>query len=206
MEQIKTKSAIKVLKINVVPAIIGFLLSSAHLTDAVLPFGTALLCSVPKSIRKSCFLGVLLASFFDPCILLSLFCAVYLFCVLTAKEKNGGVFLFTRILLSLSLSALRAAYIAINGINGINDIFVLLAAVISYPALTFAFYGYFDRKRELRPKRYDMALLALAFSFTLVLIPLEIGNTSLAVCVGALFTLCAARTRGFGFGGACGII
>ena len=206
MEQIKTKSAIKVLKINVVPAIIGFLLSSAHLTDAVLPFGTALLCAVPKGIRKSCFLGVLLASFFDPCILLSLFCAVYLFCVLTAKEKNGGVFLYTRILLSLSLSALRAAYIAINGINGINDIFVLLAAVISYPALTFAFYGYFDRKRELRPKRYDMALLALAFSFTLVLIPFEIGNTSLAVCVGALFTLCAARTRGFGFGGACGII
>lgn len=206
MEQIRTKSAIKALKINVVPSIIGFLLSSAHLTEAVLPFGLAFLCAAPKSIRKSSFLGILLASFFDPCILLSLFCAIYLFCVLTAKEKNGGVFLYTRLLLSLSLSALRAAYIAINGINGVGDIFVLLAAVISYPALTFAFYGYFDRKKELRPKRHDMALLAFAFSFSLVLIPIEIGGVSLAVCVGAIFTLCAARTRGFGFGGACGII
>ena len=206
MEQIRTKSAIKAVKINSVPAIIGFLLSSAALASAVLPFGLAFLCAVPKSIRKSTFVGVLLASFFDPCILLSLFCAVYLFCVLSAKEKNGGVFLYTRILLSLSLSALRASYVAINGINGVSDVFVLLAAVISYPALTFAFYGYFDRKKELHPRKYDMALLAFAFSFTLVLLPFEIGGISLAVLIGAAFTLCAARTRGFGFGGVCGII
>ena len=114
--------------------------------------------------------------------------------------------LYTRILLSLSLSALRAAYIAINGINNVKDLFVLLAAVISYPALTFAFYGYFDRKKELCPKKYDMALLAFAFSFTLVLLPYELGGISLAVLIGAAFTLCAARTRGFGFGGVCGII
>ncbi|MBQ1206393.1 MAG: SpoIIE family protein phosphatase [Clostridia bacterium] len=206
MEQIRTKSAIKNLRINAAPAIIGFLLSSAALSSAVLPFGLAFLCAIPKGIRKSTFVGVALASFFDPCILLSLFCAVYLFCVLSAKEKNGGGFLYTRILLSLSLSALRGAYIAINGINGIGDIFVLLSAVISYPALTFAFYGYFDRKKELHQKRYDMALLAFAFAFSLVLIPFEINGVSLAVCVGAVFTLCAARTRGFGFGGVCGII
>lgn len=206
MERIRTKSAIKTLKINLVPSVVGFLLASAHLTNAVLPFGLAFLCAVPKSIRKSSFIGVLLASFFDPCIPLSLFCVVYLFCVLTAKEKNGGVFLYTRLLLSLSLSALRASYIAINGIHDIGDLFVLLAAVISYPALTFAFYGYFDRKKELHPKRYDMALLAFGFSFTLVPIPVEICGISLAVLVGAAFTLCAARTRGFGFGGACGII
>ena len=82
----------------------------------------------------------------------------------------------------------------------------MLSAVISYPALTFAFYGYFDRKKELHQKRYDMALLAFAFAFSLVLIPFEINGVSLAVCVGAVFTLCAARTRGFGFGGVCGII
>lgn len=206
MERIKTNSPIKALKINPIPAIAGFLLSSASLASAVLPFGLAFLCAVPKNLRKSTFVGVLLASFFDPCILLSLFCAVYLFCVLSAKEKNGGVFLYTRILLSLSLSALRAAYIAINGINNVKDLFVLLAAVISYPALTFAFYGYFDRKKELCPKKYDMALLAFAFSFTLVLLPYELGGISLAVLIGAAFTLCAARTRGFGFGGVCGII
>ena len=205
MEQIKTNSVIQSIKMNLAPAAFGFLLSSASLASGILPFGVAFLCAVPKNIRKSSFCGVLAASIFDSCIILSLFCTIFLFCVLSAKEKSGGVFLYTRMLLSLSLSALRGAYVAVNGVEDISDIFVLLAAVISYPALTFAFYGYFDRKKELHQKRYDMALLVFAFAFTLVLVPFEINGVSVGVCLGATFTLCAARTRGFGFGGVCGI-
>ncbi len=206
MEQLRTALTAKQRKINVIPAIIGFLLGTSCLANGVLPFGCAFLCAVPKSARKSAFFGVLASSFFDPCIILALFCAAYLYFVLSAKEKNGGVFLYTRILLSLSLSALRAAYIAINGISDMSGFFTLLAAVISYPALTIAFYGYFDKKKELRPKRCDMALLAFAFAFTLILVPFEVDGVSLALMTGAAFTLCAARTRGFGFGGVCGVV
>ena len=42
---------------------------------------------------------------------------------LSSKEKNGTVYVYTRILLSFSLSALRAAYIAVSGIGDIVDIF-----------------------------------------------------------------------------------
>ena len=206
MEQIRTDHASKQRKFNLIPAIMGFLLGATSLASGVLPFGCAYLCATSRSARRSAFVGVLAAAFFDPCIPLALFCAIYLYCVLSAKEKSGGVQLYTRILLSLSLSALRGAYIAINGIDGSEEVFLLLASVISYPALTYAFHGIFDRKKELHPKRYDMALLAYAFAFTNLLLPFEIGGVSLALAVGTAFTLCAARGRGFGFGGVCGIV
>ncbi len=193
-------------KTQIIFAVVGFLLGTAPIVYGVMPFGCALLCAVPKKKRKSVFWGVLASTLFDTCIPLGAFCAVYLYMVFSAKEKNGGVYLYTRLLMSLSVSSLRAAYIAIVGVNGMDDVFRLLAAVIAYPVFTYAFAGYFDKKKELRPKRYDMSLLAFSFAFTVLFLPFSVKGVSVSFALGAVFTLCAARTRGFGFGGVCGVL
>lgn len=193
-------------KEQIIYGIVGFLLGLAPLAKGIMPFGCAFLCAVPKKRRNGAFLGVALASLFDEFVPLGLFCAVYLFFVLTAKEKNGGVYFHTRILLALSVSALRSAYILVTGIELMSDVFRLLCAVIAYPAFTLAFMGYFDKKRELHPKRYDLSLLAFAFAFSILLSDIEIGNCSLSLAPAAIFTLCAARTKGFAFGGVCGVV
>ncbi len=186
--------------------IFAFLLGISELTGGVLPFGQAFLCASPRRMRKSIFIGVLTSSIFDECIPLALFSAVFCYFVLTAKEKSESLFVGTRILLAFSLSALRVTYIALGGVEGMNDVFRVVASVIAYPTFTLAFLGYFDRKRELYPKRYDCALLSFAFAFSLLLYPIEIGGISLSLIPATAFTLCAARTRGFGFGGVCGIV
>ncbi len=205
MELIRVKPKNKNRFEQIKHAVFGFLLGVAPLAVGVMPFGCALLCAVPKKYRRETFFGVAAAALFDICIPLALFCAVYLFLVLAAREKNGGVYMYTRVLLSFSVSALRTAYIALSGVSDMNDVFRLLAAVIAYPAFTYAFSGYFDKKKDIRPKRYDISLLAFAFAFTLLLSPFELGGISLSLMLGAAFTLCASRTRGFAFGGVCGV-
>ncbi len=187
-------------------AIVGFLAGACPLGSGLLPFGCALLCAMPKRRRKEVFYGVAASALLDPCIPLGLFCAVYLFLVLEHREKNGGLYMYIRILLSFSISALRASYVALSGINDINGVFSLLTAVIAYPAFTYAFAGYFDTKREIRPKRYDISLLAFAFCFAQLFSGFKIGSESPALLIGALFTLSLARSRGFAFGSACGIL
>lgn len=206
MELTRTKSVAKDRKTQFSYAIIGFLLGVSPLALGVMPFGCALLCAMPKRGRREVFFGVAAASLFDECIPLALFCAVYLFMVLAAKEKNGGVYMYVRILLSFSMSALRAAYVALTGVNDMTGVFRLLAAVIAYPAFTYAFNGFFDKKKDIRPKRYDMSLLAFAFAFTQLPSVFDIGGVSLAIVPAAVFTLIAARSRGFAFGGVCGVI
>ncbi len=206
METTKLKTTIISKGESVAYAVFAFLLGVAPLASGVMPFGCALLCAVPASRLTAVFFGVLASCIFDKCIPLAIFCAIFLFLVLKAKEKSGGVMLHTRVLLSLSISALRIAYIAVIGVNGIEDIFVLLAALISYPAFTVAFMGFFDRKKELHQKRYDISLLALAFAVTMFFSRFTVGALSLAFLPASVFTLCAARTRGFGFGGVCGVL
>ena len=206
METTKLKTTIISKGESVAYAVFAFLLGVAPLASGVMPFGCALLCAVPAGRLTAVFLGVLASCIFDKCIPLAIFCAIFLFLVLKAKEKSGGVMLHTRVLLSLSISALRIAYIAVIGVNGIEDIFVLLAALISYPAFTVAFMGFFDRKKELHQKRYDISLLALAFAVTMFFSRFTVGALSLAFLPASVFTLCAARTRGFGFGGVCGVL
>ncbi len=206
MELVRTKSVTKDRKIQIFYGVIGFLLGIAPLAKGVMPFGCALICAMPKKGRREVFFGVLAASFFDACVPLALFCAVYLYLVLNAREKNGGVYMYVRMLLSFSMSALRASYIALSGVTDMTGIFRLLAAVIAYPVFTYAFHGYFDKKKELCAKKYDMSLLAFAFAFSSILCEIEIGGVSMALVPAAVFTLCAARTRGFAFGGVCGVL
>lgn len=206
MELTRTKTAVFDRKSQLIYGLFGFLLGVAPLAAGVMPFGCALLCAMPKKGRREVFFGVAAASLFDSCIPLALFCAVYLFLVLSAREKSGGVYMTVRVLLSFSISALRAAYVALTGVNDMAGVFRLLAAVIAYPAFTFAFAGFFDKKKDLRPKRYDISLLAFALAFTLLPAEFSLGGVSLAIIPGAAFTLCAARTRGFAFGGVCGVL
>ncbi len=205
MESLRVKFFEDERKKRLIYALFGFLLGVAPIAAGVMPFGCALLCAMPKKGRREAFFGVAAASLLDECIPLALFCAVYVYLVLAAKEKNGGVFMYTRVLLSFSISALRSAYIALSGVYDISDVFRLLAAVIAYPAFTYAFNGFYDKKKELYKKRYDISLLAFAFAFTVLFSPLEIGGISLSLVPAAAFTLCAARKGGFAYGGVCGI-
>ncbi len=193
-------------KYRIIYGIFGFLLGASPIVAGVMPFGCAFLCAIPKKGRREAFFGVALASLFDKSILLSLFCAFFVFTVMTLKERNGGLYFYHRILLSLSVSALKTAYIILNGIETMPDVFKILASVISYPAFTLAFMGFFDKKKDLHPKRYDISLLAFAFSLTSLLGNFEISNASLGLIPACAFTLCAARTKGFAFGGVCGIV
>lgn len=206
MEKINEKITTSKLKLQVAYGILGFLLGIAPLAAGVMPFGCALLCAMPKRGRREVFFGVLLSSLFDACIPLALFCAVYIWLVLWAKEQSGGVYMQVRVLLSFSISALRASYIAITGVNDLTGMFRLIAAVIAYPAFTLAFAGYFDKKKEIKQKRYDLSLLAFALAFTLLFSNFEIKGVSLSLAPAAFFTLCAARKRGFALGGVYGIV
>ncbi len=206
MELTKTKKLIRIRKMPIVYAFLGFLLGVAPLAEGISPFGIALLCAMPKKGRREVFFGVAAASFFDKGILLSLFCSFFVYLVIAAKEKNGRVFLYTRFLLSLSISTLKSAFVVLSGITNMTSVFSLLAAVVAYPVFTYAFSGYFDKKRELRPKFYDISLLAFAFAFTLIFSRFTVLGISLSVVPAAAFTLVSARTKGFAFGGVCGII
>lgn len=206
MELTAVKKQINSKRDGVVYALVAFALGCASLAEGVMPFGCALLCAVPAKFRKSVFVGVLASALLDECIPLALFCVTFLFAVLIAKEKSGGVGLSTRVLLSFSISALRVAYIAVTGVDGMDDVFRLLAALMAYPAFTLAFMGFFDKKKELHTTRYDISLMAFAFAITLLFSRFSLGEMTLAFVPAAAFTLCAARTRGFGYGGACGVL
>ncbi len=206
MELTKTKLITTERKRQAVYVAIGFLLGVASLAEGVMPFGCALLCAMPKKGRREVFFGVVAASLFDSCVPLALFCAFYVFLLISAREKNGGLYGYARILLSVSISALRGAYIAVVGVETMADVVRLTAAVLAYPVFTYAFMGYFDKKKELRPKRYDMSLLAFAAAFSLVPQGINAYGVPLSVMPAAAFALCAARTRGFAFGGVCGIV
>ena len=206
MELTRKKSSVRGAKPEIVFGIVGFVLGVAPVVLGVLPFGLAFLCAVPKKYRASVFVGTLCASLFDSCIPLYVFSAGYLFFVLNALEKKSKIGIYNRLLLSLSVGALRGAYIAVDAKGSIDAIFRIIASVVAYPLFAFAFSGYFDKRKELLARRYNIALLAFAFSFTMLLARFEIRGVSLSLAVGAAFTLCAARSRGFGFGTVCGVL
>lgn len=186
--------------------LLSAVLSSASLGKFVFPCGLALLCTVPKKYRLAVLAGTLVPALFHECIFLGIFCPLYLYMVLEMKSKKGEVPFYTVILLSFSLSVLWCAYALIRGIKTMEDIFSLIAAAVSYPAFTFAFRGFFDKKREYRRTAFDFSLLSFAFAFSLAAKEISIYGTSLSLFFGALFTFIAARTKGFAFGSACGIM
>lgn len=206
MELTQTKLYQKTKKSHILYGLLGFALGVAPMAGGIMPFGLALLCAMPKKGRRELFFGVLAASLFDACMPLYAFCASYLYFVLAWQEKSGRIYLYVRMLLSFSVSALQGAYMALTGVSDISQTVGLLAAVLSYPLFTYAFFGYFDKKREIRKTHYDISLLAFALALSLSVSRLYINGISLSVIPAAVFTLWGARAKGFGFGCGCGII
>ncbi len=205
MELTQTKKLISIRKGALLYILLGFLLGIAPLAKGVYPFGVALLCAMPRKFRKEVFVGVLISTLFDKSFIISLFCSAFVYFVIAFKEKNGKVYLYTRFLLALAVSSLKSAYIVLSGITDMTSVFSLLATVVAYPAFTYAFSGFFDKKRQIRPKFYDISLLAFAFAFTLILKDFYFLEISLSLIPAAAFTLIASRTMGFAQGGVCGI-
>lgn len=206
MELTRKKQSVRAGKPEIIFGLFGFVLGITPIVSGVLPFGLAFVCAVPKKYRVSAFVGALCAFPFDSCIPLYIFSAVYLLLVLNALEKKSKILVYHRALLALSVGALRAAYIAVGEAGGIDAVFRVIAAVIAYPLFATAFLGYFDKKKELFARRYDIALLSFAFALTMLVNRVEIKGVSLSFAVGAVFTLCAARSRGFGFSTVCGVL
>ncbi len=199
--QIFTKMSKKQLKYGLFALVLGLAPFGSFL-----PLGCAFLLAVPKKGRLFAFLGALIAALFDASPILALFCVAFCFFVLTAREKDKGATLQTRLLLALAVGALRASYVAVLGIKERSDILSLLVAVSAVPIFCYCFSGYFDKRKEIRPKRYDASLLAFAFAFTILFSRLSVFGVTLALVPATAFTLCSARTRGFAFGGACGVL
>lgn len=206
MELTSARKLQKNLKIQWKTAAFTFLLSVAPLGGSLLPFGVCFLCAVPKKERKNAFVGALLGTLFDRCIPLAAFCVCFVFFVLRAKDKVGAIGAKTKILLSSSVSFLRAAYLAVLTIASAKDVFMIIATLLSYPLFTCLFSGYFDKRKDIRPKRYEASLAAIAFCLTLLFSGIKVFDVSVAVVPASFFTLCAARSKGFAFGGVCGII
>ena len=204
---VKNSVAPQRLKKLILPAAAGFLLTLAPLAESVYPCGHALLCAVPKSMRRQVFFGCVVGGFFAKgSVLLSLFCSAYLFFVMRAADKNGRTTAFTRFLLSLSVSALGGTYVAVGGIDGGLELFSLVFSIAAPPLFTLAFFGFFDRRGEHNERLKDIALLAFSFACVTAFDRVELFGASMGLFAGALLTLYAARTRGFLFGGACGTV
>ena len=195
MEFTSVQKLQKQTKIQWKTAVFSFLISVSPLGGNLLPFGCAFLCAVTKKERKSAFWGVLLGALFDKSIILSAFCVCFLYFILNAMDKTGIVPLKHKILLSASVGFLRATYFAVLGINGFADVFLVFSAAVSFPLFTVLFSGFFDKRKALRPKQYDFALLSLCFCLALLVSPFKLFSVSLALVPAAFFTLCVARTK-----------
>ena len=185
----------------------GAVLGVSGLAPGVAPFGLAFMCAVPRKRRGYVLGGVLAASLLDECIPLAVFSAVFAFAVLYWCDKRcGGVNGLTRILAALGVSALRATYIAVTSDGSPAAVLALIAAAAAYPVFVYAFRGYFDKKRELHAARYEFSLLAYAFAFSASLCRVTVYGVPASILPAGVFTLIAARRRGFAYGGACGVL
>ena len=133
MENTGLKIRLRERKSGIIYAALGFLLGLAPLASEVMPFGLAFLCAVPKKSRKSCFYGVLAASFFDICAPLALFCAVYLYLVLAAKE-----------LLRAPIDALFGGHLAARSVR---YFLIVVVGGVLWP-MTFRYFAKLGKKEK----------------------------------------------------------
>ena len=198
----------------------GFLLSCASLTEGAHPFGVALLCASEKC-RPALLLGCVAATPFYGSGRLTLFvCLLGCFLALCAAEKRGKG-RTGRAKLRELLSPAKAEKPAKNLYRmGFASTAALLTAVgslfradtpaqivmtaglsVCIPAFCWLFCQFLQQGRF-----YDLSLLGCAFALTQVLRPFSVFGAPLALPVGAVFTLCMSRNKGFALGCVTGLL
>lgn len=184
----------------------GLAAGAGRTVGGINPFGIALLCAAPGKYLPFVFCGALLSSPFDGIPPLAAFCAVYVFCVMTALKKRGQISTRARILLASSAGALKATSIAAAGISGRSDVFALISALIAYPLFCWLYRGFSDKRRAVRRGRYEAALIAFAFTFSTVCAPFKLFGISVCLFPAAVCALCLAKRYGCAAGTACGLV
>ena len=200
----------------------AFLLGAASLGGAH-PFGLALLCCCRKH-RLQVFAGVSLSAVFCGRYLpMQLLCAIGCFLMLTVYEARGGFTLtemdsfplmkalltgklqkndsapwFRALTAGIFSAVLALAFFAREGFSA-----GLLPAVctLALPLFTLLYDQFFTGG-----KLYDLSLLGIAFSVSQIFRPLVVAGTPLSLVAGTVFTLLFARSHGFAFGCAAGVL
>lgn len=199
----------------------GLLLSGAPLAEGIHPFGIALLCASQKC-RPTLLLGCLAAlPFCGSGKLVQAFCLLGCFLVLSLAE-NRGTGLHKREKLHALLSSAPAEKAAANAMRMLlastvavfttlgslfsadanpANVVLTAAASVSFPAFCWLFGQYLQKGRF-----YDLSLLGCAFALTQIFRGVSIVGVPLSLPVGAIFTLCAARNKGFAYGCVTGLL
>ncbi|MCH5183374.1 MAG: SpoIIE family protein phosphatase [Oscillospiraceae bacterium] len=199
----------------------GFLLSCAPLAEGIHPFGIALLCA-SKKCRPTLLFGCVAAlPFCSSGKLIQLLCLLGCFFALSSVENRGSglhgqaklraylspapaereVQNALRMLLA-SAAALLTAFGSLFSVDATPaDVVLAFALSISFPAFCWLFCQFLQKGRF-----YDLSLFGCAFALTQIFHGLSIAGVPLSLPAGAIFTLCAARNKGFAYGCAMGLL
>lgn len=198
----------------------GFLLSAAELAGGVHPFGVALLCASEKQ-RFALLLGCLAATPFGGGRVLRVICLLGAFLALSAVEKRGaGLPRSARVRAMLSPQVsdkpaknsvrrlIAGVCAAVMGIGGLAVLRSDPSACVLRLAASLAvllFCEVFCRFLQ-KGKLYDLALLGCCFALAQTARGLFVLGAPLSLTVGAVLTLCAARSKGFAYGCVTGLL
>lgn len=178
------------------------------ITAGVYPFGLSLVLASSSKHRLPCLLGCLLSfcltgvDLFLPALIL--FTAFF---ILRAADKEKPCPLYLKLVLAACSAAVLAAKVAIDGIELFEDVVRVAATAVSIPVFTGLFALYFAPHSQNIPRALrDCSMVAFAFAAASFFGMFEIGDVPLSLFAGALFTLAAAKTKGFLFGGVCGFV
>lgn len=178
------------------------------ITADVYPYGLSLVIAASSKYRLPAALGCLLSfiitgvNLFLPVLILTV-----LFLILRSADKETPCPLYLKLVLACCSAAVLAAKVAIDGIELFEDIVRVTATAVSIPVFAGLFALYFEPRSVNIPKALkDCSTVAFAFAGASFFAMFEIGSVPLSLAAGALFTLAAAKTRGFLFGGVCGFV
>lgn len=201
----------------------GFLLSCAPLaiSKGIHPFGIALLCA-SKKCRPALLFGCLAAlPFYTSGRFVQLLCLFGCFFALSSIENRGkglqkGAKLRAllspgaaekeirnamRVLLATFTALLTTLGRFLSADASAATVVLTAALSVSFPAFCWLFCQFLQKGRF-----YDLSLLGCAFALTQVVHGLSVAGVPLSLSVGAIFTLCAARNKGFAYGCAMGLL
>ena len=208
----KVKKKIKVTKKEAAVFAAAFALACAFgvspITAGVYPFGLSLVIASSSKYRLPFMLGCLISfvitgvNLFLPVLIL-----LILFFILRSADKETPCPLYLKLVLACCSAAVLAAKAGLGGIELFADVVLVVATAVSIPVFSGLFALYFEPRSVHIPRALkDCSMVAFAFAGASFFGMFEIASVPLSLAAGALFTLAAAKTRGFLFGGVCGFV